>query len=184
MEDRRIIELFYERSEQAVFELSEKYGKLCLKIALNIVGDPRDAEECVNEAYLGVWKSIPPERPEHLRAYLCAIVRNTALKRYKTNTAAKRCSNLDLSFEELADCIPVNTIEDVIESSILSETINRFLDSLDSVNRAIFMRRYWFFDSISEIAEAFGITEHNVSVRLSRTRGKMRRFLKKEGIWL
>ena len=158
MEDRRIIELFYERSEQAVFELSEKYGKLCLKIALNIVGDPRDAEECVNEAYLGVWKSIPPERPEHLRAYLCAIVRNIALKRYKANTA--------------------------LESSVLSETINSFLDSLDPVNRSIFMRRYWFFDPISEIAEAFGITEHNVSVRLSRTRSKMRRFLKKEGIWL
>lgn len=184
MEDRRIIELFYERSEQAVFELSEKYGKLCLKIAQNILGDPRDAEECVNEAYLGVWNSIPPQTPDQLSAYLCRIVRNTALKRYRANTAAKRNSAFDLSYEELEDCIPVNTIEDVEEAQELSEAIDRFLETLDPVNRAVFMRRYWFFDTISDIAEAFGITEHNVNVRLSRTRNKMRRFLKKEGIWL
>ena len=184
MEDRRIIELFYERSEQAVFELSEKYGKLCLKIALNILGDPRDAEECVNEAYLAIWNSIPPQTPDQLSSYLCRIVRNTALKRYRANTAAKRNSTFDLSYEELADCIPVNTIEDAAESQELSEAIDMFLETLDPVNRAVFMRRYWFFDTVPEIAEAFGITQHNVSVRLSRTRNKMRRFLKKEGIWL
>ena len=184
MEDRRIIELFYERSEQAVFELSEKYGKLCHKIALNILGDPRDAEECVNEAYLGVWNTIPPQMPDQLSAYLCRIVRNTALKRYKANTAAKRCSAFDMSYEELEDCIPVNSIEDAIGSRELSEAIDRFLETLDPVNRAIFMRRYWFFDTVSDIAEAFGITKHNVSVRLLRTRNKMRRFLEKEEIWL
>ena len=184
MEDRRIIELFFERSEQAVFELSQKYGAVCLKTALNILGDPQDAEECVSDVWLAVWNNIPPERPDPLIAYVCRIARNTALKRYRANTAAKRNSAFDVSLEELKDCIPSHQTSDEADQKELSEAIERFLKTLDPVNRAIFMRRYWFSDSISDIAEAFGITQHNVSVRLSRIRGKMRRFLKNEGIWI
>lgn len=184
MEDRQITELFFERSEQAVFELSEKYGKLCRRIALNILGDPQDAEECVNEALLAVWNNVPPERPDPLRSYVCRIVRNIALKRYKANTAAKRNSAFDLSYDELADCLPVHTIDDALDSAEMAESIDHFLGALDPVNRAVFLRRYWFCDSISDIAGDLGITEHNVSVRLSRIRSKLRKHLKTEGIWL
>ena len=176
--------MFNERSEQAVFELSEKYGELCRKIALNILGDEQDAEECVNEVWLAAWNTIPPQKPDPLRAYICRIARNVALKRYRANTAAKRNSVFDVSFEELEDCIPAHRAEAVFEAEGLPEAIDRFLETLDPVNRAIFMRRYWLSDSITDIAETFGLTKHNVSVRLSRTRSKMRRYLEKEGIRL
>ena len=178
MDDRQIIALFYERSEQAITELSKKYGDLCFKIAINILSDPQDAEECVNDAYLGAWNSIPPQNPTPLRAYLCRIVRNLALKKLRTNTALKRGSQLEISLSELENCIPDNSFDEHLSAKELTEQLNAFLSTLHRDDRAMFLKRYWFSESLSEIAKAFGITEHNASVRLSRIRKKLRQYLK------
>lgn len=185
MEDGGIIDLFFERSERAVHELSEKYGRLCKTVAHRILGDERDEEECVNDAYLGVWNSIPPQRPDRLPAYLCRIVRNLSVKKYRSNTAIKRNGAYDLALDELEGCLPgPNTAEQTLEERALSQTIDAFLASLDGKSRVMFVRRYWFSDSIPDIADMFGITGHNASVRLSRIRAKMKRYLEKEGVFL
>ncbi|MBQ9837801.1 MAG: sigma-70 family RNA polymerase sigma factor [Oscillospiraceae bacterium] len=178
MDDRQIIALFYERSEQAIAELSKKYGDLCFKIAINILNNPQDAEECVSDAYLGVWNSIPPQNPDPLRSYLCRIVRNLALKKLRTNTALKRGSQLEISLSELENCIPDNSFDEHLSAKELTEQLNAFLSTLHRDDRAMFLKRYWFSESLSEIAKAFGITEHNASVRLSRIRKKLRQYLK------
>lgn len=183
MEDEQIIYLFFERSEQAIAELSKKYGSVCRRVSQNILNNPSDAEECVNDAYLGAWNSIPPQKPHPLLTYLCRIVRNLSIKKYHENTAVKRNSNYDVALEELEDCLSApNSVEDDCTARELSETINRFLDTLDHDNRVMFVRRYWFFDSLPEIAAMFGISSHNVSVRLFRTREKLRSYLEKEGV--
>lgn len=184
IEDSQIIELFNARSERAIIELSNKYGKLCHKVALNILNNTLDAEECVNDAYMGIWNSIPPHNPNPLRSYVCRIVRNLSLKRYHANTAVKRNSFYDVSFDELEDCIPTPALTAESDMQELSDFIDEFLATLDSDNRIMFMRRYWFSDSLSNIAELFGITKHNAAVRLYRTRKKMRKFLTKRGVSL
>lgn len=178
MDDYQIIRLFFERSEQAITELSRKYGALCFRIARDILNDHQDAEECVNDAYLGAWNSIPPQSPDPLRAYICRIVRNLALKKLRANTALKRGSQFEVSLEELANCIPDNSLDEQLAVSELSAQINTFLSALSRDDRIMFVRRYWFADPLSEIADTFGITEHNASVRLSRLRRKLHQYLK------
>jgi len=180
MDDRQIIVLFYERSEQAIAELSKKYGDLCFKIAINILNDAQDAEECVNDAYLGTWNSIPPQNPDPLRAYLCRIVRNLALKKLRTNTALKRGSRLEVSLSELENCIPDNSFDEQLSAKELTAQLNAFLSTLHRDDRVMFLKRYWFAEPLSEIAKTFGITEHNASVRLGRIRKKLHQYLNKE----
>lgn len=177
MEDQQIIRLFFERSEQAITELSRKYGALCFQIADNILDDPQDAEECVNDAWLGAWNSIPPQSPDPLRAYICRIVRNRSLKKLRTNSAMKRGSQFEVSLSELEDCISGNSLDEQLAVNELSAQINAFLAALPKDDRVLFVKRYWFSESISELADAFGITENNVSVRLSRIRGKLHQYL-------
>lgn len=177
MDDKQIIRLFFEHSEQAITELSQKYGDLCMKIARNILNDHQDAEECVNDAYLGAWNSIPPQSPDPLRSYICRIVRNRSLKKLRTNSAIKRGSQFEVSLSELEDCIPDNSMDEQLSISELSAQINAFLAVLPKDDRLMFVKRYWFSESISELADAFGITENNVSVRLSRIRGKLHQYL-------
>ncbi len=177
MDDKQIIRLFFERSEQAITELSQKYGDLCMKIARRILNDHQDAEECVNDAYLGAWNSIPPQSPDPLRSYICRIVRNRSLKKLRTNSAIKRGSQFEVSLSELEDCIPDNSMDEQLSISELSAQINAFLAALPKDDRLMFVKRYWFSESISELADAFGITENNVSVRLSRIRGKLHQYL-------
>ena len=182
MEDEKIIELFYARSEDALLELDKKYGVLCKKISSNILKNALDAEECVNEAYLGAWNTIPPQRPNPFLAYICRIVRNVSIKRYHRNTAKKRNTFYDVALEEIEECFPISpTAEDAITAKELTEKINEFLGLLDKTNRVLFMRRYWFADSIEEIAALFKMSKHTVSVRLSRIREKLKKYLKKEG---
>lgn len=182
MDDDKIIELFYARSEQAIKELSEKYGALCKKISNNILNNSRDAEECVNDAYLGVWNTIPPQNPDSLIAYICRIVRNCSIAKYHQNTAKKRNSFYDAALDELDDCIPsLSSVEDEISVNELSGLIDAFLDTLKSESRIIFVRRYWFSDSISDISKMLGISNNNVSVKLNRIREKLKRYLEKEG---
>lgn len=183
MVDEKIIELFFERSEQAIKEVDIKYGRVCHNISYNILSDRMDAEECVNDAYLGAWNAIPPARPNPLLTYLCKIVRNLSLKRYYMKEAIKRNSTYDVAMEELeAYLSSPNTVEAEIEAKELARIIESFLDTLSVENRVIFLRRYWFSDTYSDIAQRVGLTEKNVSVRLTRTRSKMREYLLERGV--
>ena len=185
LDDSIIIDLFFERSEQAIIELSHKYGSLCAKVANNILNDVRHAQECVNDAYLGVSKSIPPQKPNQLPSYVCRIVRNLAIKKYQANTAAKRNSTYDVVLDELEDCFPSGTtVEDEFNAGEITRSIDRFLENLDRENRIMFVRRYWHSDSIADLAELFNTSNHNISVRLSRTRAKLKKHLIKGGVAL
>ena len=177
MEDEAIVALLWRRSPQAIEELDKKYGKLCRKLANNIVNSREDAEECVNDAYLGVWNAIPPARPHPLRAYLVKVVRNVAWKVCERRQAAKR-SGCTVALEELEGCLTDGkTVEDEVEARELARLIEAFLDTLTAKERVIFMRRYGFLDSYGEIARRVGISEKNVSVRLARMRCKLRDYL-------
>ena len=185
MTDERIIELFFEKSEQAINELDQKYGKICRSVAYGVLGNQQDAEECVNDAYLGVWNAIPPANPSHLLAFACKIVKNISLKRHEKNTAVKRNSIHDVSISELEECLASSsTVEEKIEEQELTKIIEEFLNSLSKENRVIFLRRYWFLDTYADISERVGITEKNVSVRLSRIRKELRKYLIKRGVLL
>ena len=182
LDDSKIIELFYARSEQAIMELSNKYGAVCRKVARNILNNDLDAEECVNDAYLGAWNTIPPQRPDPLLTYICRIVRNLSTTKYHANTAVKRNSYYDAVLDELEESLASSScVEMEISEKELSRAIERFLDTLDQDNRVMFVRRYWYADSIREIAARFRMSNNNVSVRLSRTREKLKKYLKKEG---
>lgn len=183
MEDSQIIALFFERSEQAIVEISEKYGAAVRKTTANILQDRQDAEECVNDTWLGAWNAIPPQRPNPLAAFVCRIARNLALKKYHSNNAQKRNGCYDLVLDELAECMPSSVnVEDDFTAKEISASISRFLDTLEYDDRFAFVRRYWFADSVSDIAAMMGQKSHRVSVRLYRTRERLHRYLKKEGL--
>lgn len=178
MEDWAILDLFFTRSEYAIVELDAKYGALFHSLALNILNSSQDAEECVNDAYLGAWNAIPPERPERLAAYICRIVRNLSVRRLRHEHAAKRAGNYALALEELSECLAANeTVESELDARELTRSLERFLDTLSDENRAIFLRRYWFADSCADIARRTGLTEKNVGVRLTRLRKQLKKFL-------
>ena len=142
MEDEKIIELLFRRSENAISELSKKYEKICMTISMNILGNKEDAEECINDTYLGVWNSIPPQKPDNLTAFICKITRNLSLKKNTYNSAEKRQGNYGVCIDELSECIPsVNTVESEIESAELSAAIDKFISSLDKTNQFLFVRR-------------------------------------------
>ena len=177
IDDEKIIELFFERSEQAIRELDIKYGKICHNLSYNIVNSRQDAEECVNDAYLGAWNAIPPTRPNPLLSYIVKIVRNISLKIYWRKEAAKRSGHYKIALEEIEGYIAdQKTVEDEIEARELACIIGEFLDTLTLENRVIFMRRYWFADSYKDIAEFVGLSEKNISVRLTRIREKMKQY--------
>ena len=180
--DEKIVELFFARSEQAIQALDQKYGKVCQKLSYNIVNNRQDAEECVNDAYLGAWNAIPPAKPDPLQAYICKIVRNISLKLYYRKEAAKRSSIYEISMQELADDWPApNTVEVEMEARELAEIMESFLETLTVENRVIFMRRYAYMDTYSDIGARVGLSEKNVSVRLTRIRRKMRQYLIERG---
>ena len=182
MDDETIIELFFARSEQAITELDCKYGKTCHRLSYSILNNQQDAEECVNDAYFGTWNAIPPERPNPLFAFLCKIVRNLSIMRYHANTAGKRHSGYDVVLDELQDCLASHrTVETEMDEIELIRTIENFLEILPAENRVIFMRRYWFSDSYAVIAELTGLSEKNVSVKLTRIRKQLHKYLKERG---
>ena len=183
MTEAEIIVLFFERSEQAIGELAARHGHAAALVARNILGSEQDAEECVNDTYLAVWNTIPPQRPSPLRTFVCRIARNLATKRYHADTAQKRCSRYDAALDELAECLSGGeSPEAVLEARELGEAINVFLASLRYEDRFLFTRRYWYSDSPDEIAEALRSTPNSVTVRLFRLRKKLRNYLKKEGL--
>lgn len=158
--DEEIIDLFFERSEQAIRESDIKYGKICHNLSYNIVNSRRDAEECVNDAYLGAWNAIPPTRPEPLLSYIVKIVRNVSLKIYYRKEAAKRNSTYTVAMQEIEACIAdQKTVEDEVEARELARIIESFLDTLTTKERIIFMRRYAYIDTYADIAKRMGISE-------------------------
>lgn len=182
IDDQRIIELYSERNEAALKETEFKYGRLCYSIAYNILGNSEDAEECVNDTLLSVWNAIPPTMPENLKAYICRIAGNTALKKLEYNSAEKRSSNAVIYLTELEEIIPDNRSPGDITEENLSELISSFLRSQKPEIRKVFIRRYWFFDSVSDIAARFSYSESKVKSMLFHTRNKLKKFLMKEGI--
>ena len=176
MEDSKIVDLFFERSEQAIGELDKKYGAAVRQTAVNILSSRQDAEECVNDTYLGVWNSV-------LVSYVCRIARNLAVSRLRRETSAARNSGADLVLDELAEVIPSREdVEAEIEAKELAAAVNRYLAGLDYDDRYIFIRRYWYADAVRDIASAMHTRENRVSVRLFRLRNNLKKFLKKEGL--
>lgn len=180
MNDKSIIELFRTRNEQAIAELKQKYDRLCYSIAGNILSQREDIEECINSAYYDIWNNIPPDAPDDLKTYLCRIVKNKAIDRLKYNSAMKRNSQFSVSLDELAECIP-DRRDDHVSAKQLAAAISRFLRTQDERHRNIFVRRYWYGDSLAKIAEYFGMNEKTIATYLFRTRKKLKEFLKKEG---
>lgn len=184
MDDEAIIELFFDRSEQAIQELDEKYGKVCHSLAYNILHSRQDAEECVNDSYLGLWNAIPPARPNPLLAFLSRIVRNLSLMRYHADNTIKRGGGTyTVALEELEGCLySSHTVEGDMEEQELVQLIEDFLETLSPENRVLLIRRYWFSDSYEEIAVRMGLSEKNISVRLTRIRKQLRYYFEERGI--
>ena len=182
LEDSKIISLFFERSEQAIRELDCKYGSAVKKTAANILDDRLDVEECVDDTYMKVWDNIPPQVPNPLVGFVCKIARNLAVNRYHANHAEKRNGKYDLILDEMEECIPSGTdIETEYEAKELSAAINRFLSSLNREDRFLFVRRYWYADSVTDLAAMTNDSANRISVRLFRLREKLRKTLVKEG---
>lgn len=183
MTDTEIINLFFERSEQAIEELAKKHGSAVARVARNILGNSQDTEECVNDTYLGTWNAIPPHKPSPLRTFVCKIARNLATKKYHSNTADKRNSQYDLALDELEEYLSdSDSVEKAYEAQELKEAINGFLATLSYSDRFIFMRRYWYSDPVQDIAKMAHSTNNSVAVRLFRIREKLRLYLEKEGL--
>ncbi len=184
MEDHQIIELYWARSEKAISETADKYGRYCYSIAYHILHSAEDSEECVNDTYLNAWNTLPDQRPGRLAAYLGTITRNLALKRWERYNAEKRGrGQVQLALDELQECLPARDQTDpVLDQLVLTEALNRFLASLSKEKRKLFMRRYWYVSPISEIAADYGLSESKVKMSLLRTRRELKRFLEKEGM--
>lgn len=181
MEDQRIVTLLWQRAESAIDALAKKFGKRLMSIAMNILGLPQDAEESVNDTYLAVWNAVPPKKPDPLAGFVYTTGRNISLDRLKYNTAQKRDSRYDIPIDELENCIPAAALEEQVEVRELGLAINRFLKTVNADNRALFLRRYWFGDSVREIAKDLGLRENVATVRLGRLRMQLREHLIKEG---
>ena len=177
MEDTQIIDLFFSRDQQAIQQTEIKYGRLCYHIAWNILSSREDAEESVSDTYMKAWENIPPTKPTFFYAYLAKICRFLAMGKLDWNNAAKRKAEVVELSDEMENCIPDLSREMQIQSQELGALLNEFLGTLSPENRQIFMRRYWFSDSYKDIAEFMGLSEKNISVRLTRIREKMKQYL-------
>lgn len=185
MKDEQIIALFEARSADAIEQTRIKYGPLCRSLAGKLLHSEEDVEECLNDTYLALWNAIPPAKPAPLSAYLAKITRNLALKKLEHQTAEKRDRNATLSFDELDECLSApGDREQAVDAIVLRQAITDFLQDQSKENRCIFLRRYFFFDSVKEIARRYGLSESKVKSSLLRTRNKLRTYLIQEGFEL
>ena len=184
MDDSEIIELYFQRSEEAVTQTASKYGKYCYQIAYHILSSREDSEESVNDTYLAAWNTMPPRRPTILSAFLGKLTRYISLDRWKNRSAQKRGGGqVALSLEELEECISgSNNPEKEVDRKELLRYLNRFLDALPETQRKVFVCRYWYLESIPEIAARFGFSESKVTAMLHRLREKLRARLQLEGL--
>lgn len=182
MEDSKIVDLYWARNESAITETAQKYGRYCRKIAMNVLNSEGDSEECVNDTYLAAWNSMPENRPTLLGSFLAAIVRNLSLDLYRKRHSQKRGDGqMPLVLDELLEVAGSDNIESEVDSILLSESINKFLGNLDEETRFIFIRRYFFADSLMSIADTLQISEGKTKTVLFRTRNKLKNYLAKEG---
>ena len=182
MEDSKILDLFFARDEDAIRYTDDTYGRRLHHLARNIVKNEQDAQESVSDTYLKAWDTIPPQRPQYFFAYLAKICRNFALKKLDWKKAAKRNAEVVSLTEEMEMCIPDQSSNAEVEAKELSMVLDRFLRTLTPENQMVFLRRYWYADTIAQIAARYGISESAVLMRLNRTRAKLCAYLKKEGI--
>lgn len=184
MDDRKIIALLWQRAESAIDALAQKFGSRLMRTAINILSDPQDAEESVNDTYLAIWNAIPPARPDPLCAYVYKTGKNQALKLLRQKTAGKRNSSYDLSLAELSDILTGDTLEEQMDARLLGQAIDQFLDTLSKDDRVLFLRRYWFGDSVTQLAQSHRCSAGSISVRLHRIRSRLKDYLYKEGFSL
>jgi len=186
LEDERILDLYWARSESAIRETAKKHGKHCMGIAVNLLHNREDAAECVSDTYLRAWEAIPPQRPSELGAFLGKITRNLAISRYRERRAQKRGGDtVPLLLDELAQCVPAHSdTEADFDAAAVTAALEAFLLTQSVQNRELFLRRYWYADSVSAIAEQFSMKENTVKSLLFRTRNKLRLHLEKEGVSL
>lgn len=184
MNDPDIIELYFTRDEEAIRQTELKYGKLCHRVAYNILNNNEDSEECVSDTYLGLWNAIPPTRPNNLMAFICKITRNLSLKRMEAMSRQKRSHTTLVSLDELAEVLSDDRISDGVSDEEIGKLISDFLKNEKSEIRDVFIRKYYFFDSIGDIAKRYGFTESKVKNMLHRTRTKLKKYFIKEGIVL
>ena len=186
MEDKRIIEMYWQRDEQALTLTRRQYGAYCHAIALQILHNREDADECENDTYLRAWNAMPPDRPHGLRAYLGAITRRLSLDRWRERKSHKRGGGeVALSLEELGECVPhPDTVPETVDAAQTAAVLSAFLRSLPPAECDLFLRRYWYFDSVAQMAKRYGYSESKVKMILKRTRDKLRVCLEKEGICL
>ena len=184
MEDRTIVALYWSRDQRALGESQKKYGPLCFRLSENILASREDAEECVSDTWLRAWDTMPPQRPESLRAYLARICRNLSLDRWRAKRAQKRGAGLEILLEELEDCAAVPSAEEVSESQEIVRCIDRWLAGLPEDDRTAFLRRYWFGLSVKELARQEACAPQRMTQRLYRLRQSLRRALEEEGIVL
>lgn len=182
MEDKSIIKLYFERNEEAIVQTDKKYGKLCYSIAYNILNNREDSKECVNDTYNGVWNAIPPTTPFNFTAFICKITRNLSLKRLEFLTRDKRSANFVLSLEELNEILPDERYGVGVNEEDVGKLISEFLRGEKEEIRNVFIRKYYFFDSVKDIAKRFSFTESKVKTMLFNTRKKLKEFLIKEGV--
>ena len=183
MDDRELIDLYWARDEDAIKETSAKYGRLCSYIADNVLGNAEDSEECVNDTYLAVWNAIPPQRPSRFSVFVSRITTNLALKKYEYISAAKRNPSAVVSLDELGDCVSgTYCVESEIENQRIENAIDRFLFQQSGEKRTVFIRRYWYFDSIACICMHTGFSQSKVKSILYEMRLKLRKYLESEGI--
>lgn len=186
MNDNAIIQLYWDRNDQAIRITSQKYGHYCKSIAKNILNNPEDTEECVNDTYLNAWNSMPTHWPEQLSTFLGKITRNLSFNKYKRNHAEKRGGGeIALVLDELADCVSdTDNVEQIIDHQELEKAINSFVRNLPAKKRNIFVRRYWYADSVSKIAADYGMLQGNLSKTLERTRKQLKAHLTERGFEL
>ncbi len=186
MDDEKIIALYWERNEEAIAETRKKYGRYCYAIAYKILRNEADAEECESDTYFAAWQSIPPAKPTAFAVFLGAITRRFSLDRWRKHYAEKRGGGaIEIPLCELEECIPSGkSIDDEIEEKAISAAISDFLRKLPEAQSFVFIRRYWYFESVSEIAKRYGFGESKVKMMLKRTRDKLLAYLEKEGFFI
>ena len=184
MDDTQIVELYFARDEQAIQETTLKYGRLCHRIACNILNDGAMAEECVNDTYLGIWNAIPPTKPMNFKAFVCRIARNLSLKRLESEISQKRSPQSIVPIDDLAEILSDDGIADGVDNEEIGEAISSFLNLQKADVRKMFVRKYYFFDSIGDIARQFGFSESKVKNVLYHTRVKLKKYLIEKGIAL
>lgn len=185
MNDDEILDLFALRSESAIIRTREKYGRYCTKIIYSILGNREETEECENDVYLKLWKTVPPYRPDSLISFLTEISRNSAISVYRKKKAARRGGGqIDSALSELAECVDMNSdVEKENERKLLSEAVNEFLSVLPKEKRIVFVQRYWYMLSLKEIADFLGVGESKIKVMLHRTRKELKSYLKEKELY-